>query len=153
DPFNHAGNDADFYIGNGTATPDPNGIGAEGQFNGSLAPDTWYRIAFAVDLAAPAGQQLMKYVNGALAGSQSLSGGVDGRFALGPTALLFTAGISGFTQPGFVSSIQFMNGTLPASGIAALGGPNANKLPPGNAVIEFVKSSRSGNSLSLDWTG
>ena len=153
DPFNHAGNDAEFFVGNGSTTPDSNGLGVEGQFNGTLAPDTWHRVAFAVDLAAPAGQQLTKYVNGALVGSQSLSGGIDGRYALGPSAALFTAGISGLTQPGFVSSIQIVNGTLPAAAIAALGGPNANKLPPGNAAIQFVKSSRSGNSFTLDWTG
>jgi autotransporter-associated beta strand protein/YVTN family beta-propeller protein len=153
DPFNHAGNDAEFYVGNGSATPNANGIGAEGQFNGTLTPGAWYRIAFAVDLTAPAGQQLIKYVNGALVGSQSLSGGVDGRYALGPTAALFTAGISGFTQPGFVSSIQFVNGTLPAAAVAALAGPSASKLPAGNAAIQFVNSSRSGNALSLDWTG
>jgi autotransporter-associated beta strand protein/YVTN family beta-propeller protein len=153
DPFNHAGNDAEFYVGNGSATPDPNGLGTEGQFNGSLAPDTWYRIAFAVDLAAPAGQQLMKYINGVLVGSQPISGGIDGRYALGPTALLFTAGISGFTQPGYVSSIQLVNGTLPPAAIASSGGPSASKLPPGNAAIEFVNSWRQGNTLSLDWTG
>jgi len=152
DPFNHSGNDAEFYVGNGSATPDANGLGTEGQFNGTLTPDIWHRIAFAVDVTAPAGQQLMKYLDGALVGSQSLSGGLDGRYALGPTAQLFT-GLDGFTQPGFVSSIQLVNGTLNAAAIAALGTPNANKLPPGNAAIEFAKISRSGNSLSLDWTG
>ena len=140
DPFNHDGNDAEFYVGNSASAPDPNGLGADGQFNGSLAPDTWYRIAFAVDLAAPAGRQLAKYVNGVKVAEQSLSGGVDGRYALGPTALLFTAGISGggFTQPGFVSSIQFVNGWMSPEAIAALGGPSAGKLPPGNAAIRVT---------------
>ena len=59
------GQRCEFYVGNTPRLPESNGIGAEGQFNGSLAPDTWYRVAFAVDLAAPAGQQLTKYVNGA----------------------------------------------------------------------------------------
>ena len=68
DPFNHDGNDAEFYIGNSTSAPDANGMGADGQYNGSLAADTWYRIAFAVDLTAPAGQQLSKYVNGVKVG-------------------------------------------------------------------------------------
>src|SRR4029077_3235150 len=117
-------NDAEFYVGDSSATPDPNGLGAAGQFNGTLAADTGYRVAFAVDLTAPAGQQLMKSLNGALVGSQSLSGGVDGRYALGPTALLFTTGNSagGFTRAGFVSSIQFVNGALPSAAIAAMGG-------------------------------
>src|SRR6185436_8576571 len=100
-----------------------NGIGAENQYHGALAADTWYRIAFAVDLTAPAGQQLSKYVNGVLVGTQSLSGGVDGRYALGPTALLFTSGNFGFSRPGFVNSIQFVNGWMPPAAIAALGSP------------------------------
>src|SRR5262249_39082697 len=94
DPFNYPGNDAEFYVGDNNTLPDANGLGTEGQFNGSLAADTWYRVAFAVDLTAPTGQQLHKYVNGTLVGTQSLSGGMDGRYALGPAALLFTAGIS-----------------------------------------------------------
>src|SRR5262249_47214306 len=115
DPFNHPGNDAEFYVGDLSSSPDPNGLGAEGQFHGSLAPDTWYRIAFSVDLSAPPGQQLSKYINGIKVGSQSLSGGVDGRYALGPTALLFTSGVDSpiATQPGFVNSIQFVNGWMP----------------------------------------
>ena len=155
DPFNHDGNDAEFYVGNSTSAPDPNGLGADGQFNGSLAPDTWYRIAFAVDLAAPAGEQLSKYVNGVKVADQSLSGGVDGRYALGPTALLFTTGISGggFTQPGFVSSIQFVNGWMPPEAIAALGGPGAGKLPPGNAAIRVTNITFNSSLVNLGWTG
>jgi hypothetical protein len=45
DPFNHDGNDADFYVGNASVLPDPNGLGTEGQFNGPLAPGNWYRVA------------------------------------------------------------------------------------------------------------
>jgi YVTN family beta-propeller protein len=155
DPFNHEGTDAEFFVGANTTVPDPGGIGAESQFNGPLAPDTWYRIAFAVDLTAAPGQQLIKYVNGLKVGSQSLSGGVDGRSALGPTALLFTAGDSfgGRTAPGYVHSIQFVNGWMPPQAIAALGGPNADGLPAGNAVIRFTNISLSASLLSLSWAG
>jgi YVTN family beta-propeller protein len=155
DPFNHEGNDADFYVGNVSTLPDPNGIGAEGRFNGPLASDTWYRVAFAVDLTAPPGEQLAKYVNGVRVGEQSLSGGLDGRYALGPTALLFTAGLSGggFTRPGLVNSIQFVNGWLPPEAIAALGGPTAEGLPPGNAVIQFASITPNAASVTLNWTG
>src|SRR2546426_11933959 len=48
DPFNHVGNDAEFFVGNGAALPSANGIGAEGQFHGALAADHWQRMAFAV---------------------------------------------------------------------------------------------------------
>jgi len=83
DPFNHDGNSAEFFVGGASTLPDPNGIGAEGQYDGSLAPGLWYRIAFAVDLTAPPGQQLIKYINGVKVGSQSLVDGIDGRYALG----------------------------------------------------------------------
>ncbi|HOC57716.1 MAG TPA: autotransporter-associated beta strand repeat-containing protein [Verrucomicrobiota bacterium] len=154
DPFNHPGNDADFYVGGADASPAPNGIGAEGQYDGPLAANTWYRVAFAVDLTASAGQQLSKYVNGLLVGSQSLSGGVDGRFALGPAAQLFTSGLSeGATQPGYVSSIQFVNGCLSAAAIAALGSPSADKLPPGSAAIQITNLSLNASQVTLNWDG
>ena len=154
DPFNHAGNDADFYVGNASVLPDPNALGTEGQFNGPLAPGTWARVAFAVDLTAPAGQQLTKFVNGVNVGSQSLSGGVDGRYALGPTALLFTAGIGagGFTRPGFVNSIQFANGWMSPAAIAALGGATPEGLPPGNAAVRITNLSTSATTVTLNWT-
>jgi autotransporter-associated beta strand protein/YVTN family beta-propeller protein len=155
DPFNHDANDAEFYVGNNASVPSPNGIGAEGQFDGTVAPDTWYRIAFAVDLTAPAGQQLSKYINGVEVGSQSLSGGLDGRYALGPTALLFTSGMTGggFTQPGYVNSIQFVNGWMTPQAIAALGGPEAPGLPPGNAALRISGLSRNGSLLTLSLSG
>ncbi len=153
DPFNHAGNDAEFFVGNSAALPSANGIGAEGQFDGALAADTWYRIAFAVDLTAPAGQQLAKYVNGVNVGNQSLSGGVDGRFALGPTAMLFTAGAPGFSQPGFVNSIQFVNGCMSPAAIAALGGPTTAGLPPGDAALRVQSINKNSTMVDLTWTG
>ena len=155
DPFNHSENDAEFYLGNNTSSPDPNGLGAEGQYNSSLMPDTWYRIAFAVDLTAPAGQQLVKYVNGVQVGSQSLAGGTEGRYALGPTALLFTSGLSScsFARRGFANSIQFINGRMSASAIAALGGPKAKGLPPGNAALQIVGVAQNASVLNLTWTG
>ncbi len=153
DAFNHSGNAAEFLVGDNAAQPSANGLGAENQFDGALAPDTWYRIVFAVDLAAPASQQLQKYVNGALVGSQSLAGGVDGRFALGPTALLFTAGNIGFSRPGFVNSIQFVNGWLSPTAIAALGGPTAGGLPPGNAALRVQSINQNAEALDLTWVG
>src|SRR5205823_4565239 len=120
-----------------SAQPDANGLGAESQFNGTVMPDAWHRIAFVVDLAAPSGQQLRKHLDGALVGSQSLSGGIDGRFALGPAAVLFSSGSAGATQPGYVSSIQFINGAMTGADIAALGTATANKLPTGNAALQM----------------
>ena len=155
DPFNHPGDDAEFDVGSSASVPDSNDIGAEGQYHGSLATNTWYRIAFAVDLMAPAGQQLTKYVNGVQVGSQSLSGGIDGRYALGPTALLFTSGLStgAFANPGFVNSIQFVDGCLGSNAIAALGGPTAKGLPPGKAALQITSIAQNASQLNLSWTG
>jgi len=155
DPFNHDGTDAEFFIGDDTTVPAPGGIGAETQFNGSLTPNTWYRIAFAVDLTAASGQQLTKYVNGVNVGNQSLSGGVDGRYALGPAALLFTAGDSagGRTQPGYVNSIQFVDGCLSSSALAALGSATGGGLPPGNSVMHFTNISVGASEMTLSWAG
>ncbi len=113
--------DADLFI-NGS-----NGIGISSAYQGSLTPDTWHRVAFALDLTAAAGQ-LSKYLDGTLVGTQTLSEGVDGRWSLDPTALLLTDE-DGETGAGYVSSIQFHNRTLTASEIAGLGGPNAAGIP------------------------
>jgi autotransporter-associated beta strand protein/YVTN family beta-propeller protein len=155
DPFNHPGNDAEFLVGDDSSVPSPGGIGAGSQFDGQLVGDTWYRIAFAVDLTAPPGQQLSKYINGVNVGSQSLDGGVDGRYALGPTILLFTSGSTNgaYTQAGLVNSIQFINGWMSAQAIAALGGPTADGLPPGNAALKITSISRNASLLTLNWTG
>jgi len=153
DPFNHAGNDAEFFVGNSATLPSANGIGAESQFDGSLAADIWYRIAFAVDLTAPAGQQLAKYVNGVNVANQSLGGGVDGRFALGPTAMLLTSGNAGFSRPGFVNSIQFVNGWMSPSAIAALGAPTTAGLPPGDAALRVQSINKNSAMVDLTWAG
>ncbi|EEF62162.1 alkaline phosphatase family protein [Pedosphaera parvula] len=155
DPFNHDGNDAEFYVSDNSTKLEPNALGTEKHFNGQLFPDTWYRIAFVVDLTAPDGQQLTKYVNGVRVGTQFISGGIDGRYALGPTALLFTAGISspGFTQPGYVNSIQFLDGCLDEESIGILGSAKARGIPPGNAAIQISDVRRDGSSVTLNWTG
>jgi YVTN family beta-propeller protein len=155
DPFNHLGNDAEFYAGNEHTLPDAGGIGTENLFNGHLLADTWYRIAFAVDLTAQGNAQLTKYINGTKVASQPLSGGVDGRYALGPTALLFTAGMGsgGLTPSGFVNSIQFVNGCMDAASIAALGGPVAAGIPPGDAVVHLSIVTNRSASITLNCTG
>ncbi|MEO6036466.1 MAG: immunoglobulin domain-containing protein, partial [Verrucomicrobiota bacterium] len=154
DPFNHSGNAAEFLVGDLNALPDANGIGADEQFNGPLSPDNWYRIAFAVDLTAPASQRLAKYVNGSKVATQSLDEGVDGRYALGPTAQLFASGTGSgnFTRPGFVNSIQFVNGAMLRSAIAALGSPVANGLPAGNAAVRITNLTTGAASVALNWS-
>ena len=154
DPFNHSDNDAEFYMASQAALPNEGAIGAEGQYHGHLFPGKWHRIAFAVDLAAPAGRELTKYIDGVHVGTQALSGGLDGRYALGPTALLLTSGLrtNGFTQPCFLNSIQFVDTWLPPETIAAMGGAVSSGLPPGRGAIRIAPSLSEG-FLRLSWGG
>lgn len=131
-PDNPDGNDADFYLADDGSI----GIGSGGySAPGTIAEDTWYRIAFVADLAAGS---LTFYVNGT-AVKQNTSGiGVDGRWALfssadpGVDVLLFNEGdTSGnYTGEWYVNAIAFVDQSLSASELLALGGPNAAGILP-----------------------
>ncbi|MCP5517481.1 MAG: immunoglobulin domain-containing protein [Verrucomicrobiales bacterium] len=102
-----------------------NGIGISGQYEGTINPDTWYRVAFVVD-QGPA-NEIRKYINGVLVGTQG-AGGADGRWAVFGDAWLFHDN-DGDTAPGYVSSIQFRNRALTTPQVGALGSPTANGVP------------------------
>lgn len=128
DPVGNA-NDADLYI-NGSG-----GLGISGSYQGQVQTNTWHRIALAVDLAAPGGPLLRKYIDGEFVGQQILGAGVDGRWAMNPaggafgdTALIFTDD-NGSVQPGFVSSIQVHDEALSSGYIQALGAPTTDGIP------------------------
>lgn len=150
-PFNPAGDPAEFLAGDNAAQPEANGIGAT-RFYGSLTPGIWHRVAFAVNLAGPPEEQLVCYLDGARVGSQAL-GELDGRYALGPTAQLLTSGLAGFSRPGYLNSVQFVNACLDGAAIAALGGPAAEGLPSGDAVLRVRSMGRNASELQLSWTG
>jgi hypothetical protein len=122
------GNDADFFIGDGTTTPQPNGIGISGYYHGTILPDTWYRIALVVDLDTLAGTPTYyKYINGTLVGSQELR---NTRFApwsleSGNPSWIFSDN-DGETALGYVNSVQFSDYAMTAAQIAFLGGPSAD---------------------------
>jgi DNA-binding beta-propeller fold protein YncE len=153
DPFNSPGNDAEFYIGGTTTLPSPDGLGAGSQFDSTLLPNRWYRIAFAVDLTLSNGQ-LTKYVNGARVATETLPGGIDGQYSLSPTVQLFTTGLGlGYTEPGFVRGIQFVNGCMTSNTIAALGGYIASgvqSLGSGMVISSLVLSA---SGATLNWSG
>ncbi|MBP9900418.1 MAG: PEP-CTERM sorting domain-containing protein [Verrucomicrobia bacterium] len=119
-------NDGDLFV-----NPD-NGIGISSSYQGSVLPDTWHRVAFVFDLTLAA-NRLNKYVDGTLVGSQNLSAGADGRWALDTTALLF-ADEDGETAAGFVNSIQIHDVALSGNEIGLLGGATAAGIP--NVVPE-----------------
>ena len=120
-------NDADFFVGDGTTTPQADGIGTAGVYDGKILPDTWYRIALVVDLDTPAGTPTYyKYINGSLVGSQELR---DTRYApwsleSGNPSWIFSDN-DGETALGYVNSVQFSDSPMTAAEIALLGGPSA----------------------------
>lgn len=130
-----------------------NGIGISGIYAGTIQADTWHRVAFVFDLTLPAGR-LRKFIDGALVGTQDLNAGLDGRWSLYSTALLF-ADDNNETRPGFVNSIQIHNVALPDSYLAALGTPTATGIPlntnPPYAQYDFnnnLNSTVGGNALT-----
>ena len=117
------------------------GIGISSQYQGSVTPGEWHRVAFTVDLSK---RELGKYVDGTNvlsgpAGAAPLGtnavqyldateGVADGRWSLLPQALLF-ADNDAETGEVYVNSIQFHNSTLTAEQVAALGRPSASGIP------------------------
>jgi hypothetical protein len=120
--------DAEFRI------DESNGLGVNGVYQGHLQPDTWHRVALAVDLSGPGPNPVVaKFIDGVKVGQQVLPAGRDGRWSLStrpdaPFALLF-AGLATEVQEGYVSSVQFRSGRLSDAAIAAMGGPSAGKIP------------------------
>lgn len=95
DEANPLDNDAEFYLDPG------NGLGINNAYHGTVPPNTWVRLAVAVDLTAT--PNCAKYINGIKVGQQGL-GTLDGRFALSPDgfAVLFNDGYDAgvYTQSG-----------------------------------------------------
>lgn len=112
DPGN--GNDGDLFVN------PANGIGISGDYAGTVQPDTWHRLAFVVDLAAASGK-LRKFIDGVQVGTQDTGFSLDGRWALFPTALLFTDE-DNETRAGLVNSIQIRSEAMLPADVAALGG-------------------------------
>jgi hypothetical protein len=105
-----------------------------GVYQGKILPNTWHRVALAVDLAGPGPNPVVaKFIDGVKVGQQVLPAGRDSRWSLStrpdaPFALLF-AGLATEVQEGYVSSVQFRSGRLSDAAIAAMGGPSSGKIP------------------------
>lgn len=119
--------DADFFLN------PANGVGINSSYQGNVTADTWHRVVITVR-AAPGEGHCQKYTDGLFVGGQGTTGGpLDGRWALGPEALLLTDE-NGETAAGFCSSIAFVDRALFPAEVAALGGPHAGgALTPGAA--------------------
>jgi hypothetical protein len=135
--------DGDFFINNA------NGIGISGNYTGTVASNTWTRIVAVFDLAE---RTLKKYINGTPAGQQTLDSGLDGRWSLGPVALLF-ADEDGETNPGYVNSIQFRNGLMTDAEVAALGGVTGNGIPLPEQQPVITSATKVGSDIVITWEG
>jgi glycerophosphoryl diester phosphodiesterase len=102
-------NDGDFFIQNSPS----GGIGILGSYQGSIAPNSWNRIA----LTRSASGTMRKFINGVRVGVQSST---DPRFTLGSSFLLF-ADEDGETAPGYVSSFRYVDSVLSDEQVRLLG--------------------------------
>ncbi len=136
---------ADLVIGSG------NGIGInEGPFFGTIAPNTWYRIAFVVSGTA---QQVRFYIDGAEVGSAPIPapGGADHRLALSPnSSSQILNNNNSNAAPGYVNSIQLRDVALTSGQVQALGAASASGIP---ATIPAVPSFILSRSPAIDATG
>lgn len=143
-------NDASVFINK------DNGLGVSSTYNGVLAPDVWHRVVLAFDMTK---REFGKYIDGTNVQSQAtgsgtygpndaqyLSSGVDSRWSLLPTALLF-ADNDGEVQPVYVSSVQIRNFRMTDPAIAALGSPATTKIP-GGLQVKLV-----GGNIVVNWSG
>jgi len=144
-------NDADFFVDADGRL----GIGAIGySSNGTITSNTWHRVAFAANLAS---NTVTYYVDGqsVFTGAASL----DGRHSLyssldsGPDLLLFNEGDPAgiFTHTLYLSSFAFVDRTLTAAEMQALGAPS--DLGIFIQTLPALSISRSGNQLQLTWPG
>jgi hypothetical protein len=156
DVSNGANNDGDLFV----STAD--GLGISSVYNGNVSAGAWHRIAAAFDLTGPGSPVLTKFIDGVKVGNQTSGlSGVDGRFALDPSALVF-ADNDGDVAEAYVSSIQFSNGRRPDAFLEALGGPSPLKIPgiiradmvSGQIVIRWSGgvALQSADSLAGPWT-
>jgi hypothetical protein len=135
--------DGDFFIN------PSNGIGISGNYTGTVLSNTWTRIVGVFDLPQ---RTLKKYINGTLAGQQTLGEGLDARWSLRPTALLF-ADEDGETNPGYVNSIQFRNGLMTDAEVLALGGVTADGIPLPAEQPVITSAVKVGNNIVISWQG
>jgi hypothetical protein len=150
------GNDGDFYVSDAGAL----GIGELGYSpDGSIQADTWYRVAFVANLAIG---KVVYYLNGQPVFTRGGGSLLDGRFSLtsqndsGPDLRLFNEGdTSGdYTHEVLISSLFFIDRTMSAAEIAALGGPSASGIPaPVVTSVPLSVSLQGTASINLSWQG
>jgi hypothetical protein len=147
------GNDGDFFANTS------GGIGISGNYQGKLNPDTWHRVAFAVDLSGPGPSPIVaKFIDGVKVGEQTLGEGRDGRWSLygaaaTPNFALLFADNDGDNALMYVNSVQFRNGRVSDADLAALGGASAAGIPAPSTGGPAVAAGVEGNTIAVSWPG
>src|SRR6266850_4548352 len=100
------------------------GLGISGNYGGTVADGTWNRLAVVVNTVAGT---LTSYINGTQV-QQNTGLTIDGRWAMGPTTLLF-ADENQENAAGFVNCVQLRPEAMLAADIFALGGAAAAGIP------------------------
>jgi hypothetical protein len=119
---NIGGSDGDFFINGG------GGIGISGDYDGTVAADTWTRIAVTLRQGGGADAILEKYIDGVHVGTTTSGSAIDGRHSVGAVLNLFTDE-DGETSAGQVNSVAYYDHLLSADDIGALGGATAEGVP------------------------
>jgi hypothetical protein len=111
-----------------------NGLSFAGGFAaGSLTPNAWHRVAFAVDTT----NTISMFIDGIKVGEQPTPLGLDGKYSISGGFNLFDDASTN-SQSGFLASLQFQDEKLPDGLIGALGAPVASGIltgPPPNPYV------------------
>ncbi|NKC33460.1 LamG-like jellyroll fold domain-containing protein [Falsiroseomonas selenitidurans] len=135
------GNDGEFFIRANSV--DAGGIGISGVYEGTFTFGDWHRVVITAE-TTPDGLVLTKYIDGALVGTQTLSGTRWDISDAGGALLL--ADEDGETNAGALSSVMIAERALTAEQVAALGGPDADGIAdaapaPGATQFDFEAAS------------
>jgi PEP-CTERM motif len=161
-------NDADLFV-QPFVPPDPNafvqddglvhGIGIQGNYDGQIDSNTWYRVVVTVDLTAP--PTMNKYINGTLIVARPLAEGLDLRHSLytdgdvnpPPDAdMWILTDDNGDSNAGYISSFYYADRVLDSATITSWGGPKVGGLPgPGDVNFDGVVNIFDINLVSSNW--
>lgn len=119
-------NDGDLFVNPGS------GIGISGSYQGTIVRGQWHRVTFAVDMTTAT---ISKFIDGVKVSDQT-AGGLNGRWGLLPTAILF-GDEDGESQASYLNSVQIRNYKMSDAGVAALGGPSAGGIPTVSGQWDF----------------
>jgi len=141
-------NDGEWFI-NGSR-----GLGISGNYGGSVPDGVWHRLAVVVDNVAGT---LTSFINGTQV-QQNIGLVLDGRWAMGPTVLLF-ADENQENSAGLVNCVQLRSEAMSATDLAALGGASAAGIPmpaPPSALQVVTPngggSYQAGTTQTVAWT-